>query len=594
MRNPRAFMRLVLVMVVLFAFFAPAAEAGVFHDWQYREGDSPRTAFGGFTWLQQTDEDERTWIPYNGEKEAPPVSGKTEYVWLRMTLDPTTPEVNTLFFVTMNQSFRVWQDETLIYQYGTLAHQQIGYGWRWHLITLPANQRKDRHTITFQMYSESPVSLGRLTAMSIGTNADQVRRLFLFDLPYFINLPVVFMLMVIVWIYYLNQDELRRLYRCVFLFLIIFAIWMFSASNSTLFLWDKPGFWWRILLFMLYLIPISGSNIVLELVDRKFRRAVMQTLYAYCAIAVAALVLELAVFFEVNLPLPQAFADQNGLMIIVPFLLVGMTFLQAVQAFCLYHSEGASRRHCRAFLVPAIVLPLIAVLNGVCRFLRLSSLIPYLMAIAPFTIFAFAYFILSLVGEQFHKERSLIALARSLEIEVASAVERSELDPLTKCFNRRKFDQSVRETVTLAQVAQLPISILMLDIDFFKKVNDNYGHDMGDRVLINFADLIRQELSSRETLFRWGGEEFTVLCRNTDLEQARHLGEKLRKAIEASSICPLQRVTCSVGVATWHWGEPDEVVFKRMDDALYAAKQNGRNRVMVESLDPLADAAPPQ
>ena len=134
----------------------------------------------------------------------------------------------------------------------------------------------------------------------------------------------------------------------------------------------------------------------------------------------------------------------------------------------------------------------------------------------------------------------------------------------------------------------------MLDIDFFKKVNDNYGHDMGDRVLINFANLIRQELSSRETLFRWGGEEFTVLCRNTDLEQARHLGEKLRKAVEASSICPLQRVTCSVGVATWHWGEPDEVVFKRMDDALYAAKQNGRNRVMVESLAPLADAAPPQ
>ena len=90
MRNPRAYMRLVLVTVALFAFcafFAPAAEAGVFHDWKYREGDSPRTAFGDFTWLQKTEEDEQTWIPYDGEKESPPVSGNLNYVWLRAELE---------------------------------------------------------------------------------------------------------------------------------------------------------------------------------------------------------------------------------------------------------------------------------------------------------------------------------------------------------------------------------------------------------------------------------------------------------------------------------------------------------------------------
>ncbi len=597
MRNPRAYMRLVLVTVALFAFcafFAPAAEAGVFHDWKYREGDSPRTAFGDFTWLQKTEEDEQTWIPYDGEKESPPVSGNLNYVWLRAELEPTSPEVNTLFFVTTNQSFRVWQDGKLIYQYGTLAHQQIGYGWRWHLVTLPADQRKDRHTITFQMYSESPVSLGRIIEMSIGTNADQVRKLFLFDLPYFINLPVIFMLMVIVWIYYINQDELRRLYRFVFLFLIIFAIWMFSASNSTVFLLDEPGLWWRTLLFMFYLMPIGGSSIVLDIVDKAFRPVVQKTLYAYSAFVIAAIALELAFLFEIELPLPQTFADQNGFMIMLPIFLICMTFLQAIQIVCLYRSNGDNRRHCRAFIVPGVVLPLIAILNGTFRFLHLSSIIPYLMAIAPFAIFAFAYFILSLVGEQFHKERSLIALARSLEIEVASAVERSEIDPLTKCFNRRKFDQNVKEAVTLARIAHLPISILMLDIDFFKRINDNYGHDMGDRVLINFTDLIRQQLSAKETLYRWGGEEFVVLCQAYNLTKASDLAEKLRKAVETSAICPKQRVTCSVGVATWHDDESDETVFKRMDDALYAAKQNGRNRVMLESLDSPADAIPAQ
>ena len=155
MRNPRAFMRFFLIFIVSVFFFAPvSAEAGQFHDWQYREGDSPRTAFGGFTWLQPTAEDEQNWIPYDGEKDAPPVAENSNYVWLRMRLDPTSPDVNTLFFVTMDQSFRVWQDDKLVYQYGTLAHQQIGYGWRWHLVTLPPDQRSVRHTITFQMYSE--------------------------------------------------------------------------------------------------------------------------------------------------------------------------------------------------------------------------------------------------------------------------------------------------------------------------------------------------------------------------------------------------------------------------------------------------------
>ena len=583
MRNPRAFLRLLLFAIALFASFSPVYAAGEFHDWKYREGDSPRTAFGGFTWLQATDEDQQDWISYDGEHGAPPTSGNSNYVWLRTRLDPTSPDVNTLFFVTMNQSFRVWQDDKLVYQYGTLAHQQIGYGWRWHLVTLPSDQRSSKHTITFQMYSESPVSLGRLVGISIDTNANQVQKLFLFDLPYFINLPIALMLMVIVGIYYMNQSELRRLYRASFLFLVIFAVWMFSASNGTVFLWDKPGLWWHVLLFMFYLMPISGSYIVLELVDRQFRPAVRKTFCAYVAIAVAAILLEFTNTFHIELPLPQSFAGQNGFMIMIPVLFVGMAFLQAVQVFCLFRSEEDDSRHCRAFLVPSIVLPLVAILNGVFRFLRLSPLIPYLMALAPFTIFAFAYFILSLVSEQFHKERSLIALARSLEIEVASAVERSEIDPLAKCFNRRKFDQSVKETVTLAQIAHLPVSVLMLDIDFFKNINDNYGHDMGDRVLINFADLIRQKLSPQETLFRWGGEEFVVLCRTHDLSQACVLAERLRNAVESSSICPKQRVTCSVGVASWHENEPDETVFKRMDDALYAAKQNGRNRVVTES-----------
>ncbi len=562
MGKPLAVLRLFLVLIACFAFCAPV-EAVEFHDWRYREGDSPRTASGDFTWLRSSEDDERNWISYDGEMEAPPISGNLNHVWLRMNLDATSPDVNTLFFVTMNQSFRVWQDDKLVYQYGTLAHQPIGYGWRWHLVTLPSDQRDRTHTVTFQMYSDSPVSLGRLIGVSIDTNAKQVQKLFLFDLPYFINLPIVLMLMIIIGVYYMNQFELRRLYRASFLFLVIFAVWMFSASNGTVFLWDKPGFWWRIVLFMFYLMPIGGSYIVLELVDSRFRPAVRKTLHAYAAITALAVGLEIVdvLELELSLSLPPSVANQNGFMAMIPVLFLGLAVLQVVQVFCLYRSEGDNRRHCRAFLVPGILLPLVALLNGAVRFLRISPLIPYLMALAPFTIFAFAYFILSLVGEQFRKERSLISLARSLEIEVASAVERSEIDPLTKCLNRRKFDQNVQETITLAQVAKLPTSVLMLDIDFFKRVNDNYGHDMGDKLLSGFSEVLINSFTDALLIGRMGGDEFIVILPFVD---------------------DIQRVTCSVGVASWHDDEPNEAVFKRMDEALYAAKQGGRNRVVTE------------
>ena len=102
--------------------------------------------------------------------------------------------------------------------------------------------------------------------------------------------------------------------------------------------------------------------------------------------------------------------------------------------------------------------------------------------------------------------------------------------------------------------------------------------------------LIRQQLSPQETLFRWGGEEFVILCCGYDLEQACGLGEKLRMVVDSSLICPMHHVTCSVGVAAWHGAESDEAVFKRMDDALYAAKQCGRNCVVTEN-SPLLLAA---
>ena len=124
-----------------------------------------------------------------------------------------------------------------------------------------------------------------------------------------------------------------------------------------------------------------------------------------------------------------------------------------------------------------------------------------------------------------------------------------------------------------------------MDIDHFKHFNDTYGHEMGDIVLRNFAQCIREQLDEKRPLIRWGGEEFVVLCPGDGLSVAVEMANVLRHAVEKAVLCDKQQVTCSIGVSTWHHGLEDdgEKFFQRADDALYRAKENGRNCVYQES-----------
>ena len=119
----------------------------------------------------------------------------------------------------------------------------------------------------------------------------------------------------------------------------------------------------------------------------------------------------------------------------------------------------------------------------------------------------------------------------------------------------------------------------MFDIDHFKEVNDKYGHDVGDEILILYSKLISSLIRKEDKLCRVGGEEFIIILPYLRLENATTLAEKLRKTVEQSKeIVP---ITISFGVAQYIQGETKEQLYKRLDDALYTAKEEGRNRVVV-------------
>ncbi len=125
--------------------------------------------------------------------------------------------------------------------------------------------------------------------------------------------------------------------------------------------------------------------------------------------------------------------------------------------------------------------------------------------------------------------------------------------------------------------------MILLDIDYFKTINDLLGHQTGDQVLICLAKIIKQALRKTDYLGRWGGEEFLIIVEEVVVEEAMLLAEKIRIMIETYDFNVGKAVTASFGVAGYKPGETEASMFKRLDDALYVAKKRGRNRVEIAS-----------
>lgn len=160
------------------------------------------------------------------------------------------------------------------------------------------------------------------------------------------------------------------------------------------------------------------------------------------------------------------------------------------------------------------------------------------------------------------------------------AEELSNTDSLTQLYNRGYLDKTLHKEVTRFQRYGTPVSVIMVDIDYFKEVNDTYGHLLGDMVLIEIADILKSNIRITDTLGRWGGEEFMIVCSQNDLNKAVIIAEKLRIAIESYTFPDIGLKTASFGVASIQKDENEMDLIQRVDNALYNAKRLGRNQVV--------------
>ncbi len=161
-----------------------------------------------------------------------------------------------------------------------------------------------------------------------------------------------------------------------------------------------------------------------------------------------------------------------------------------------------------------------------------------------------------------------------MNLELKKAIMR---DSLTKLYNRRRFDEILSEQLSLASEKKLSFVIIIGDIDNFKRINDEFGHLTGDKVLIELSNLLKQNIPSSGFLARWGGEEFSILIKNTNINDSQEFIQLLLNKISNNNFTNSIKVTMSFGLSIYKKDDNIETIINRADKALYKSKKNGKN-----------------
>ena len=169
-----------------------------------------------------------------------------------------------------------------------------------------------------------------------------------------------------------------------------------------------------------------------------------------------------------------------------------------------------------------------------------------------------------------------------IEIEKNNFRKQADYDLLTQIYNRVKFNQVFTEAIDKALIFDEIFSLILFDIDHFKKINDTLGHNVGDKVLFELARVVNMKIRKTDIFARWGGEEFIIVAKHANKQQAGKIASTLRGYIDNHNFGDSLHITCSFGVTEFKASDSKISIFKRVDSALYEAKDAGRNCVIVK------------
>ena len=514
----------------------------------------------GNDWQYLTADSQGKWKYFDFGRFQSPIPGNNREAWLEVPILPAEPWKNTLLFSIDGQAVEVFVDGSKVYADGDFSSRFLGHGKKWHMVELPYVPHETM--LLFHLYADYPHQLGVFKNFIVDNQQNQARRIFAVDFPYIITLPVAVLLSMVTFMYLFNRPDRRRMNIKLLILMLLMTLWTISLSNVKQFLWNVPVIWRFLENFICYLLPVAANSIIVEVLEEDLRLSVKRVVKIYAALAALALTLELAGF--------------DGLVMCRQLLYAAVLCLQVFVFRNMWEAIKRKNIYAQFAMVPMIVMGGLGIADGVLLYLHFWRWHVYLL---PLGIYACSSFVVCMVREQVIRERELEAHAEELLAEIAATMAKAELDELTGCRNRGAFEDFIRQQIAGGKA----FSLVMMDIDYFKEINDHYGHEAGDRALYQFSEVVRSQLAGKQEVFRWGGEEFVIYCPGLNREQARELAEKIRHQVEIHQFFRHRQITVSAGVAQWYDGNDSQVgIFRRMDDALYAAKCNGRNQVVME------------
>ncbi len=278
-------------------------------------------------------------------------------------------------------------------------------------------------------------------------------------------------------------------------------------------------------------------------------------------------IIVLLMLFNVAIPAVAA-SEQN-------FLYLGLVIVGFLVTLVGFESQAA-------ILYPALTLVEYIILFAVSVIADIFSgqipfelvMVLFVICISGFITMLIYHYFIQLLNQKIQENHYLSEVNREL-------LSQSNQDSLTGLMNRRHYNKVIKHVVAAFDYLHTPFSLIMLDIDHFKVINDTYGHENGDLVLKELSLVLQKAVRNDDVVCRMGGEEFAIVLQ-TDIQTAAKRAELIRAAVEAMDVRTVGRFTISLGVATYRAGMSEEDIYVKADDMLYQAKNGGRNRVCVD------------
>lgn len=524
--------------------------------WEYRWGD-----------LSQNN----TTVPWQKIEfpSNPPQRLNKTNVWFRVLLPKHLLDDPHLYIFSIDFLAEVYLENKKIYSFGNFNLQGKGHyeGWPWHMIQLP--KHSNGKYLYFRVYSNAS-DIGLWGEVLIASKGYFLHKMLDQDLLSLSVGPVALLIGLIFILWFLAQPKKLEFILLGLLFLTQGIDIILSTKVIQLY-FNHPLLKQYTLAFCFFFFPIGMAAFLERFIGWGYLNSIRRIWQMHILYLIGAL--GGALLGVYNLPSTYSYFD-------LLYYFFTLPVLSLVALYIIFKGNNEQKIIASGFLIVSLYWIYSGLIAwNIIPWQEYPHYIPIFLCLILFTYVIIKRSLYTQALETANNKLKL--LNQELKSAKKELTKLAILDPLTSVYNRNYLNQKLQEELKLNHRFHQSFGVILLDIDNFKSVNDTFGHNIGDIILIHFTKVLTKSLRETDTLGRWGGEEFLIIAPNIDKNGLLRLAEKLRKKIETYPFPHIDSKTASFGISIYKEGESLDKLIDRADKALYKSKEQGKNKVLL-------------